>query len=95
MKTVWVATMDTEHYEWVAVGATPKEAMTALKDRWDRHILSIPKRERGAGMTWRQFQKAEGQTPAEHYGAWCRKLVLGRGYLDDESEESYETSRAS
>ena len=34
MKGVWVATMETEHYEWVAVGKTKDEAINAIVDAW-------------------------------------------------------------
>lgn len=86
-KTVYVATMDTEHFVWIALGATEMEARRALRVRWDEHITAIPKEDRGDALTWAQFQKAYGTDPAEYYGAWFRRLALGKGYVDSESED--------
>ena len=34
MKGVWVARMETEHYEWTAVGKTKEEAINAIVNEW-------------------------------------------------------------
>ncbi len=35
-KGVWVATMDSEKYEWKAVGATEDEAIDAIVTEWNK-----------------------------------------------------------
>lgn len=34
MNGVWIATMETEHYEWTAVGKTKEEAINAIVNEW-------------------------------------------------------------
>jgi len=88
MKYVWVVTMESTKFSWIAVGNTRKEALTALKDRWDRWIFSIPEKQRGGALTWNQFKKQWGNTPDNHFDTRVQKLMLGRGYMDHDKDES-------
>ena len=38
MKGVWIARMETEHYEWTAVGKTKEEAINAIADEWQNGV---------------------------------------------------------
>ena len=35
---VWVATMETEHYSWKAVGRTEEEAVLAIVNEWTHGV---------------------------------------------------------
>jgi len=87
VKTFWIATMDTRHFRFVATGATKDKAIAAMRKRWDEHITAIPKHRRGNALTWAQFVKEEGQTPMVWFDSTTKKVVLGKGYRDGESEE--------
>lgn len=91
---IWVATMHSEHFGWIAAGNTAREALTALSKKWDEHILAggMTHDERmyeGGPRTWGEFViENDGQTPAEYYGASIRKLQLGKGYVDHDAEDA-------
>ena len=38
MNGVWVAIMDTEHFNWIAVGRTEEEAVLAIVNEWSHGI---------------------------------------------------------
>lgn len=68
--TVWVATMVSEHWEWVAVGRTQTEAELGLVKAWNRHC----------DTKWATFAKAHnGESPAQYYGVYVRPLQPGEG----------------
>jgi hypothetical protein len=78
---VYVATMESEHFSWIAIGATRAEALKALRLRWD----ALAKRTPGA-VSWAKWEKQEGESPADYYGAHVRRLAVGKAYIDSERE---------
>jgi hypothetical protein len=77
---IWVATMDSSHFFWTAVGLTKEQAIAGIRKRWDEIIRSIPKNERVDAKLWSEFDT----DPFEYYGGWCRILKVGDGYRDCE-----------
>ena len=66
MNGVWVAIMETEHYEWMAVGKTKDEAVDTIVKEWQE----------GRGCERRdEMTKEELQ---EYYGIRCRFLEFGK-----------------
>jgi hypothetical protein len=81
---VWVVTMESEHYTWLAVGRTREEALAGLRARWDKAMEGIP-----GAKTWKEFSKAVGEDVADYYGAHVRRVAFGKGYRDtDDGEET-------
>jgi len=83
--SVWVAEMESERFSWIAVGATPKEAETALAKRWDEHAEMMNRYHEGDVPKWNEG--FNGTPVGEYYGMWLRELQLGKGYRDSESED--------
>jgi hypothetical protein len=79
-KFVWVADMETPYFSWLSSGFTKKEAIDALRKRWDRHIKAIPTAQRGEAKTWKQFEGGA----FEYFGGHCRLIQIGAGYRDSE-----------
>jgi hypothetical protein len=65
MQGVWVARMETEHYEWTAVGKTEEEARNAIAKEWNE----------GRGSNYRtEMTKDELE---ECYGIYCDFIKFG------------------
>ena len=62
-KGVWIATMDSERYEWKAVGRTKEEAINALVTEWN-------KSERRTKMTREELE--------DYYGIECEFMKYGK-----------------
>jgi hypothetical protein len=76
--------MESEHYEWLAVGATMEEAMAGLREVWDSHMKPL---KREGALTWAEWVKERGESPADYYGANVRRCALGKGYRDGDGED--------
>lgn len=61
-KGAWVATMDSERYEWKAVGRTKDEAINGIVKEWNNH----PRR---ATMTREELE--------DYYGIDCEFMQYG------------------
>ena len=61
-KGVWVATMDSEHYEWRAAGRTEDEAINAIVKEWNK----------GANRTKMTREELE-----DYYSIWCEFIKYG------------------
>lgn len=61
-KGVWVATMDSEHYEWRAAGRTEDEAINAIVKEWNK----------GANRTKMTREELE-----DYYCIWCEFIKYG------------------
>lgn len=59
---VWVATMDSEHYEWRAAGRTEDEAINAIVKEWNK----------GANRTKMTREELE-----DYYCIWCEFIKYG------------------
>jgi hypothetical protein len=61
-KTYWVATMNSEHFEWVALGETKEQAGKALLRRWNKHKIAMAKygREVESFRTWSELNEYYG-----------------------------------
>lgn len=66
MKGVYVATMDSEHYEWKAVGLTEEEAENAIAKEWNE----------GFGNMRRD--KMSLDELKEYHGIHCEFIELGK-----------------
>ena len=66
MKGVWIATMDSEHYSWKAVGLTEKEAKDAIAKEWNYGVRN----EQRDPMTLKELE--------EYYGIRCEFVGLGK-----------------
>ncbi len=66
MNGVWVATMESEHYEWMAVGKTEEEARNAIAKEWNE----------GKGHGRRDPMTLDELH--EYYGVYCRFLEFGK-----------------
>ena len=66
MKGVWVATMESEHYAWKAVGLTKEEARDAIAKEWNEGTGN----ERRDSMTLQELE--------EYYGIRCEFIGLGK-----------------
>jgi hypothetical protein len=66
MKGVWIATMDSEHYEWTAVGKTKDEAVDAIVKEWQE----------GKGHERRDEMTKEELH--EYYGINCQFIEFGK-----------------
>ena len=62
-KGVWVATMDSERYEWKSVGRTRDEAINAIVTEWNKS----PRRD---AMTRKELE--------EYYGINCEFIEYGK-----------------
>lgn len=62
-KGVWVATMDSESYEWKAVGLTEDEAINAIVTEWN----NSPRRD---SMTREELE--------DYYGIECEFMKYGQ-----------------
>lgn len=70
---MFVATMDSEHFEWMALGKTEKEALEALRQAWNRNQREAYKHY--GGDMWLV------ETPnelMEYYGVWVEELKPGQ-----------------
>ena len=63
MNGVWVATMETEHYTWTAVGKTEDEAIHAIVDAWqngpgyeDRYTMTREQLEDWYGINYDYYE---------------------------------------
>ena len=61
-KGVWIATMDSEHYEWKAVGRTREEAINAIATEWNKNTRRVT-------MTRRELE--------DYYGIDCEFIKYG------------------
>jgi hypothetical protein len=87
---VYVAEMDTEHYKWVAVGRTAKDAEAALAARWNKHVEDVGRHDPEAKPpSWKKgFGGGEtSETVGDYYGMWVRRMRVGQGYMEDEEEK--------
>lgn len=77
---LWVATMNTGRFDFVALGHTKDEAEEALAKRWNLHAkrYALPRWNQGMGQS---------STVGEYFGTWIRPMKIGVGYMDDESAE--------
>lgn len=66
MNGVWVATMETEHYTWTAVGKTEDEAINAIVNEWQN----------GAGHECRD--KMVREVLEDYYGINCDYYEFGK-----------------
>ena len=66
MNGVWVATMESEHYEWTAVGKTGEEAINAIVNEWQN----------GAGHERRDEMTREELE--DYYGINCIYYKFGK-----------------
>ena len=66
MNGVWVATMETEHYSWTAVGNTQFEAINAIVTEWNE----------GRGSSCRDTMSKDELE--EYYGINCNYYELGK-----------------
>ena len=65
MNGVWVAKMDSENYEWIAVGKTKDEAIDAIVDEWQNGLGH----ERRDTMTREKLE--------DYYGIGCNYYEFG------------------
>lgn len=65
MNGVWVAKMDSEHYEWIAVGKTKDKAIDAVVKEWQS----------GIGHQHRDTMTREELE--DYYGIGCSYYELG------------------
>lgn len=63
-KGVWIATMDSEHYEWESVGRTKEEAINGIVTEWNTNKWIRTK------MTKEELE--------EEYGINCRFITYGK-----------------
>ena len=66
MNGVWVATMETEHYTWTAVGKTEDEAVNAIVTEWNE----------GNGSNRRDTMSKDELE--EYYGIRCDYYKFGK-----------------
>lgn len=66
MNGVWVARMETEHYEWIAVGKTRFEAINAIVTEWNE----------GRGSSHRDAMSKDELE--EYYGIGCNYYEFGK-----------------
>lgn len=66
MNGVWIAKMETEHYEWTAVGKTKEEAINAIVSEWQD----------GAGSEHRMTMTRK--VLEECYGIDCNYYEFGK-----------------
>lgn len=66
MNGVYVATMNSEHYEWTAIGRTEDEAINIIVKEWQEG----PGYERRDEMTREELE--------EEYGIFCRFIEFGK-----------------
>ena len=66
MKGVYVAKMESEHYEWTAVGLTEDEAVNAIVKEWNEGVGSS----RRDPMTLDELR--------DYYGISCNFMELGK-----------------
>ena len=82
---VFVAEMQSEHYKWVSVGRTAKEAVKAMAARWDANAAASKRRyPQSLAHSW--DEGIDGTPTGEHYGLWVRKMRVGQAYMEDEEE---------
>ena len=63
MNGVWVATMHSENFDWVAVGKTEDEALNAIAHEWSKSKYREP-------MSLEELK--------EYYGIYCRVIEFGQ-----------------
>lgn len=66
MNGVYVATMNSEHFEWTAIGLTEDEAIDTIVREWQEGT----RHERRDEMTREELQ--------EYYGIYCRFIEFGK-----------------
>jgi hypothetical protein len=66
MNGVYVATMNSEHFEWTAIGLTEDEAIDTIVREWQE----------GAGHERRDEMTREELQ--EYYGIYCRLIEFGK-----------------
>lgn len=66
MKGVYVATMESEHYEWKAVGLTKEEARNAIAKEWNEGLGNIRR------------DKMSLDELNEYYGIHCWFIEFGK-----------------
>lgn len=67
---MFVATMDTEHYHWTALGATEEEARYALSSGFLRHLEAL-------GAEW-----DKDDSPEDWYGVNVLEVQPGQCFRD-------------
>lgn len=72
MTSVWIAQLDTRHFDFLAVDKTEDLAREAMKQTWIKHRNSIPEVERHLVHTWEQIK---GDVS-------CSEFEIGGGYRD-------------
>jgi hypothetical protein len=65
-KGVWVATMESESYSWLAVGETKEKAIEAIVNEWQH----------GVGYEYRDNMTREELE--SYYGIYCRFIEFGK-----------------
>lgn len=73
MMRVYVATLDTPHFNFITAGATEKDARRAMQRTWAAHRRQVLKGP-GAAYVWTWAEVAEDVS--------VQKLVYGAGYRD-------------
>lgn len=78
MAVVYLAEMESEHFQWRAVGRSEEEARAALVKVWDAHAEQIADDDRGFADIM------AGVVAVEHYGVNVHRAPLGVGLRDGE-----------
>ena len=76
-ETVVVAIMDTENFQWVAVGKTPQQAKQGLQERWD-------KKDGRDRASWKAMEKEQKGSMEDYYGIRYYTLRMGEGKMDED-----------
>lgn len=71
---MYIATMDTEHFKWLALGSTKATAKKALLAGFDRHLAQY-------GTAW--AEQGCGDSPDEYYGINVVQIKAGECLRDD------------
>ena len=66
MNGVWVATMESESYEWTAVGRTMDEAVNSIVKEWQE------------GVGWERRVQMTKEELQDYYGINCEFLEFGK-----------------
>ena len=66
MNGVYVAKMESENYEWMAVGRTRAEAVNSIVKEWQE------------GVGWERRDKMTKKELQEYYGINCEFLEFGK-----------------
>lgn len=66
MNGVWIATMYSENYEWIAIGKTKDEAIDAIVKEWQE------------GVGYERRDKMTKEELQDYYGINCEFLEFGK-----------------